>query len=50
MITTIKQLFILLFKSKKIWLIPIILTLVIVVLLVIAAQISPVPVFLYPLI
>lgn len=50
MVESIKQLFTLLTKTNKIWLIPIILFLVIIVLLVIAAQTSPVPVFLYPLI
>ncbi len=47
---TFKQLFNLLFSSKKIWLIPIVLALVIVALLVISAQVAPVPVFLYPII
>ena len=50
MLETIKQLIILATKSNKIWLIPLFLLLVIVALIVITAQISPVPVFLYPLI
>jgi hypothetical protein len=50
MLESIKQLFLLLKGSKKMWLIPIVLLLVIVVLLVVAAQIAPVPVFIYPLI
>lgn len=49
MIGAIKQLAILALKSKKIWIIPVILTFVIVALLIISAQISPVPVFLYPI-
>jgi len=50
MIESIKQLLVLVAKSDKIWLIPVILTLVIVALLIISAQISPVPIFIYPLI
>jgi len=50
MFETIKQLLILVTKSNKIWLIPIVLTLIIIALLVISAQISPVPIFLYPII
>lgn len=51
MIETIKQLLILAFKTNKIWWItPILLVLIIVALLVISAQISPLPVFLYPII
>jgi len=49
MFKSIKQLFILLTKSNKIWIIPIILLFIIVALLVISAQLSPVPVFLYPI-
>jgi heme/copper-type cytochrome/quinol oxidase subunit 4 len=50
MFEAIKQLLHLSQKSNKLWLIPLILFLCIVVLLVISAQISPVPVFLYPII
>ncbi len=50
MIETIKQLLILATKSKKVWLIPLVLTLVIIALLIITAQIAPVPIFLYPII
>lgn len=50
MLEAIKQLVILSSKSNKIWLIPAILLLIIIVLLVIMAQISPLPIFLYPLI
>jgi len=50
MIESIKQLLVLVAKSDKIWLIPVILTLVIIALLIISAQISPVPIFIYPLI
>lgn len=49
MFTSIKQLLVLFSKSNKIWIIPIILLLIIVALIVISAQISPVPVFLYPI-
>ncbi len=50
MLEVIKQLFILISKSKKFWLIPIIIALIIISVVIIAAQLSPVPVFLYPLI
>lgn len=50
MFESIKQMFILFTKSRRIWLIPIILALVIIALLVISAQVSPLPVFLYPII
>jgi len=50
MLETIKQLFVLAFKSKKIWIVPVVLLLIIIALLVIAAQTSPLPVFLYPII
>ncbi len=46
----IKQLIILMRKSNKVWLIPLILLFCIFGLLIISAQISPVPIFLYPLI
>lgn len=49
MLTSIKQLMKLVTKTDKIWIIPIVLLLVIIALLVIASQISPVPVFLYPI-
>lgn len=50
MIESIKQLGILVGKTKKYWLIPIILLLIIIVMLIVAAQIAPVPLFMYPLI
>ncbi|MFA5136786.1 MAG: DUF5989 family protein [Patescibacteria group bacterium] len=50
MFESIKQLTTLFIKSRKIWIIPIVLLLIIIALLVISAQISPVPVFLYPII
>lgn len=49
MFASLKQIFKLISKSKKIWIIPVLLFLVIIVLLVISAQISPVPIFLYPI-
>jgi len=50
MFETIRQLLILALKSKKAWIIPLILFLIIIALLIISAQISPLPVFLYPII
>jgi hypothetical protein len=50
MFEAVKQLTILASKSNKIWIIPAILFLIIIALLIISAQISPVPVFLYPII
>ncbi len=50
MIESIKQLLHLSRRSNKVWILPIILLLIIIALIVISAQISPVPVFLYPLI
>ncbi|MFC1646824.1 DUF5989 family protein [Patescibacteria group bacterium] len=50
MFSSIRQLFILATKTNKIWIIPIVLTLIIIALLVIGSQISPVPVFIYPII
>jgi len=50
MFETVKQLLILTSKSKKIWIVPIILLLIIIALLVINAQISPLPIFIYPII
>jgi len=47
---TMKELSRLAVRSKKIWLIPIFLLLIIVALVVVGAQISPVPIFLYPII
>lgn len=49
MFSSVRQLFVLATKSKKMWIIPIVLFFVIVALLVISAQISPLPVFLYPI-
>ena len=50
MFETVKQLYILALKSKKIWIIPLILLLIIIALLVVFAQVSPLPVFIYPII
>ncbi|HVZ58323.1 MAG TPA: DUF5989 family protein [Patescibacteria group bacterium] len=50
MLESIRQIFILLTHSKKIWLLPLLLFLIIIALLVIGAQIAPIPLFLYPLI
>lgn len=50
MFATIKQLLVLALNTKKIWLIPLFLLFVIVALLVVSAQIAPVPLFIYPLI
>lgn len=50
MLDSIKQLCILAAKSKKVWLIPLFLLLIIVALLVISAELAPVPLFLYPII
>jgi len=50
MFETAKQLIILALRSRKIWIVPVILLLIIIALLIISAQISPVPVFLYPII
>ena len=47
-LNTFKELFRLVTHSKKIWLIPVFLFLVIIALLVIGAQVSPVTIFLYP--
>ena len=47
---TIKQLATLIKKTDKIYIIPVILFLIIIALLIISASISPVPVFIYPLI
>jgi len=49
MMHTIKQLILLATHSKKIWIVPIVLFLIIIALLIISAQISPLPVFLYPI-
>jgi len=50
MFETIKQLLILATKSKRVWVIPIILFLIIIALLMISAQISPLTIFIYPII
>ncbi|OGH11897.1 MAG: hypothetical protein A2857_02230 [Candidatus Levybacteria bacterium RIFCSPHIGHO2_01_FULL_36_15] len=50
MFEAIKQIITLSTKSKKIWLIPLMLLLIIIALLVISAQVSPLPVFIYPII
>jgi hypothetical protein len=50
MIETIKQLITLIKRTDKIWIIPFVLLLIIVALVVIAAQISPTPIFIYPII
>lgn len=49
-LSTVKNLLQLMNASRKVWLIPVVLFLIIIALIVVAAQISPVPVFLYPLI
>lgn len=49
MFSSIKHLTILALNSKKIWIIPVILFLIIIALLVISAQVTPLPVFLYPI-
>lgn len=50
MIEAMKQILQLLFKSNKIYLIPLLLLLIIIVLLIVSASISPVPIFMYPII
>jgi len=50
MFESLRQILILIFKSKKAWIIFILLFLLIIALLIISSQVSPVPVFLYPLI
>jgi len=50
MFESVRQLATLAFKSKKIWLLPILLALIIIALLVISANAAPIPIFLYPLI
>ncbi len=49
MFAALKQLISLGMQSKKIWLLPILLFFLIITLLVISAQLSPLPVFLYPI-
>ena len=50
MFESLKQLTRLALQSKKVWLFPIALSLVIVALLVMAAYSTPIPLFLYPLV
>ncbi|CAN5178078.1 hypothetical protein BH09PAT1_BH09PAT1_5120 [soil metagenome] len=50
MLEAAKQIAILLTHSHKIWLIPILLLLIILALIIIGAQIAPIPIFLYPII
>lgn len=50
MIESMKQILQLALKSKKIYVLPILLFLVIIALLIISASISPVPIFMYPII
>lgn len=50
MLESIRQLLQLALKTDKIWLVPILLLLVIIALLIISAQIAPVPIFMYPII
>lgn len=50
MLESIKELTNLASKSKKIWILPIVLFLIIITLVIIAAQASPVPLFIYPII
>lgn len=49
MFSVLKQLITLGTHSKKIWMIPVILFLIIITLLVVSVQISPLPIFLYPI-
>jgi len=46
---SIKQLVTLATQSKKIWVLPVVLFLIIIALLIISAQLAPLPVFLYPI-
>lgn len=50
MFESVRQLVVLAVKTQKLWIIAVILFLVIIALLIISAQISPLPVFIYPLI
>ena len=50
MIETLKQIVKLLLSSDKIYIIPIILLLLIIALFIIGATISPIPIFMYPVI
>jgi hypothetical protein len=50
MFETTRRLWHLLTNSHKIWLIPIILLLILIGILVVGAQVAPLPIFLYPLI
>lgn len=50
MFESIKQLIVLSTKSKKIWIIPVIILLIVIAILIISAQVSPLPVFIYPMI
>lgn len=50
MFESIKQIIILLFKSKKAWIIPVLLAFLIVGLVIAIAQTSPLPMFIYPII
>jgi hypothetical protein len=50
MFESVRQLAHLASKSNKVWLLPIILALIIVALLVVSANLAPIPIFLYPLI
>lgn len=50
MFGVIRQLVTLACASRKLWLLPILLALIIVALLIVSAGIAPVPIFLYPLI
>lgn len=45
----IKQAVLLLLHSKKIWIIPALLLVIIIAMVIVGAQISPVPLFFYPI-
>lgn len=49
MFGSIKQLFLLAINSKKIWMLPFALFLIIIALLIIFVQVSPLPLFIYPI-
>ena len=50
MFESVRQLLVLTTKTKNLWIISVVLLLIIVALLIVSAQASPLPVFLYPLI
>ncbi|MBI2033456.1 MAG: hypothetical protein HYT10_03290 [Candidatus Levybacteria bacterium] len=50
MLSSIKQLLTLARKTDKLWLLPILLLLITLALIIISSSISPLPLFLYPLV